>query len=48
MDVKPIRTKKDYERALKRVEELWGAAVGTAEGDELDVLATQDSIIGER
>ncbi len=40
MDVRPIRTKRDYERALKRVEELWGAEVGTAEGDELDVLAT--------
>ena len=39
MQVKPIRTKKDYAAALKRVEELWGAAPDTDEGDELDVLA---------
>jgi len=39
-DVKPIRTKKDYEAALREVERLWGAKVGTADGDRLDVLAT--------
>lgn len=40
MDIKPIRTKRDYARALKRIEELWGADDGTSAGDELDVLAT--------
>jgi HTH-type transcriptional regulator/antitoxin HigA len=38
--LKPIRTKKDYEAALKEVERLWGAKLGTEEGDRLDVLAT--------
>ena len=39
-DVRPIRTKRDYEAALKEVERLWGAKTGTREGDRLDVLAT--------
>ena len=39
-DVKPIRTKRDYEAALKEVERLWGARAGTSDGDRLDVLAT--------
>ena len=38
--IKPIRTKADYERALKDVEALIDARPGTPEGDELDVLAT--------
>jgi len=39
-EVKPIRTKRDHETALKEVERLWGAKAGTPEGDRLDVLAT--------
>jgi hypothetical protein len=39
-DLKPIRTQADYEKALARLEELWGSESGTAEGDQLDVLAT--------
>jgi HTH-type transcriptional regulator/antitoxin HigA len=39
-NVRPIRTEKDYEAALKEVERLWGAKDGTPEGDRLDVLAT--------
>jgi HTH-type transcriptional regulator / antitoxin HigA len=39
-NLKPIRNKKDYEAALKQVERLWGARLGTEEGDRLDVLAT--------
>ena len=39
-EIKPIRTKKDYEAALAEVERLWGAKLGTPEGDRLDVLAT--------
>jgi HTH-type transcriptional regulator/antitoxin HigA len=30
----------DYQRAMREVERLWGAANGTPEGDRLDVLAT--------
>ena len=39
-EIKPIRTKKDYEHAMKEIENLWGAKLGTPEGDRLDVLAT--------
>jgi HTH-type transcriptional regulator / antitoxin HigA len=39
-EVRPIRTKRDYEAALKEVERLWGAKLGTRDGDRLDVLAT--------
>ena len=40
MDIKPIRGEPDYERALRRVEELWNSPGGSAESDELDILAT--------
>jgi HTH-type transcriptional regulator/antitoxin HigA len=40
MNIKPIKTKRDYDNALKRMEILWGAKSGTPEGDELDILAT--------
>ena len=40
MNIKPIKTKRDYSEALKRMEILWGAKSGTSEGDELDILAT--------
>jgi hypothetical protein len=39
-DLGPIRSKRDYEAALKEVERLWGAKAGTRHGDRLDVLAT--------
>ena len=39
-EVRPIRTKRDYETALKEVERLWGARSGTPDGDRLDVPAT--------
>src|ERR1051325_7835759 len=38
--VKPIRTRRDYESAMRAVKSLWGARAGTPEGDRLDVLAT--------
>ena len=38
MRIKPIRTEADYESALLRVEQLWGANQGSPDGDELDVL----------
>jgi HTH-type transcriptional regulator / antitoxin HigA len=37
--LKPIRTARDYDSALKEVERLWGAAQGTPRGDRLDILA---------
>lgn len=40
MTIKPIRTDRDHEEALARVEEIFAAKPGTPEFDELDVLAT--------
>jgi HTH-type transcriptional regulator/antitoxin HigA len=40
MDITPIRTKRDYRRALKEIESLMDAKRGTPEGDRLDVLVT--------
>ncbi|MDX2045727.1 MAG: transcriptional regulator [Chitinophagaceae bacterium] len=40
MNIKPIKTKKDYEKALKRIEELWGAKENTPAGDEFEILFT--------
>lgn len=40
MEIKPIRNDADYDVALHRIEELWGAPPESSEGDELDVLAT--------
>lgn len=39
-DLKPIRTEADHAAALAEVERLWGAKLGTPEGDRLDLLAT--------
>jgi HTH-type transcriptional regulator/antitoxin HigA len=39
-EVRPIRSKRDHEAALREVERLWSARAGTREGDRLDVLAT--------
>lgn len=39
-EVKPIRTPAGCEAALAEVQRLWGAKLGTPEGDRLDVLAT--------
>ncbi|MDE2089093.1 MAG: helix-turn-helix domain-containing protein [Gammaproteobacteria bacterium] len=39
-ELKPIRSKADYKKALAEIERLWGAKSGTPEGDRLDVLAT--------
>ena len=40
MDIKPIRSKADYETALKTIDRLWNAAQGSPEADQLDVLVT--------
>ena len=38
MDIKPIRTEKDYQKALKRLEVIFDARPKTKEGDELEIL----------
>jgi HTH-type transcriptional regulator/antitoxin HigA len=39
MNIKPIKTKKDHTRALKRLEEIFYARPGSAHGDELEILS---------
>lgn len=39
MELKPIKTETDYRASLKRLEEIFDAALGTAESDELEILA---------
>ncbi|MCB0488040.1 MAG: helix-turn-helix domain-containing protein [Cyclobacteriaceae bacterium] len=38
MNIKPIKTKKDYQQAMSRLEEIFDARRGTKEGDELEIL----------
>lgn len=38
MEIKPIKTKRDYQAALKLAERLWDAPEGSREADRLDVL----------
>lgn len=40
MEIRPIKTEQDYNSAIKRIEELWGAKKDTPKGDELDLLVT--------
>lgn len=39
MNIKPIRNEEDLAAAFARLDQLWGAEVGSPEGDELEVLA---------
>jgi HTH-type transcriptional regulator/antitoxin HigA len=38
--IHPTRTEADHDSAVSRIAELIGAKPGTAEGEELDILAT--------
>lgn len=40
MDIAPIRSQRDYRRALKEIDGLMTAKRNTPEGDRLDVLVT--------
>ena len=40
MEIHPIRNERDQARALRQIEQLWGASEGTAEADTLEVLVT--------
>jgi len=37
MNLKPIKTKKDYQQALDRLEIIFDAKKGTSAGDELEL-----------
>ena len=39
MNIKPVKTAKDYKQALVRLEQIFDAKPGTKEGDELEILA---------
>jgi HTH-type transcriptional regulator/antitoxin HigA len=39
-ELKPIRSEEDYDNAMALLKTLWGAEVGTPDGDKLDVLVT--------
>ena len=39
MNIKRIRNEKDYRNALKRIDDLMNAELGTSEGNELEILA---------
>lgn len=38
MNIEPIRSDADLQRAFLRLEQLWGAADGTEAADELEIL----------
>ena len=38
MDIRPIKNIEDYDKALERLELIFDAKQGTAEGDELEIL----------
>jgi HTH-type transcriptional regulator/antitoxin HigA len=40
VNIKPIRTEQDYEKALEAIDGLWDSAPGTPKGDRLEVLVT--------
>ena len=48
MTAKLIKTKQEYRTALRRVEEIMDARPGTAEGDELELLAAIIEIYEEK
>ncbi|TVQ51367.1 MAG: helix-turn-helix domain-containing protein [Saprospirales bacterium] len=39
MEIKPIRTETDYQKALARLALIFDARRGTSEGDELEILS---------
>ncbi len=39
MNIKPIKTEKDYEKALERLEIIFDSAANTKEGDEAEILS---------
>ena len=48
MQIRPIRTDKDHRAALAEIEKLWGAPIGTPEGDKLDIPVTLVETYEER
>lgn len=38
MQIKPIHTENNHQKALERIEEIFDAKPGSKEGDELEIL----------
>ena len=38
MNIRPIKTEADYQKALKKLKEIFDAKIGTPESDEADIL----------
>jgi HTH-type transcriptional regulator/antitoxin HigA len=39
MDIKPIKTKKDFENTLAKLEQIFDAPINSPEGDEAEILS---------
>jgi len=39
MELQPIKTEEDYEKALKRLEVIFDAPIHSIEGDEAEILS---------
>ena len=48
MDIKPIKSERDYRRAMKEIESLMDAKANSPDGDRLDVLVTLASAWEEK
>jgi HTH-type transcriptional regulator / antitoxin HigA len=40
MEIKPIKSQRDHDQALREIERLWGAPARTPRGNRLEVLMT--------
>ena len=48
MEIKPIKSERDYRRVLKEIDTLMDARPNTPEGDRLDVLVTLAEVWEEK
>jgi len=48
VEIKPIRTEEDYEKAMSRIEELWGIPPDSADSDELEILLALDRSVRKK
>lgn len=48
MEIKPIKTKRDYAAALEEIARLFDAKPGTADGDRLEILTALISVYEEK
>lgn len=39
LQIRPLRSDRDYRAAIAEIDRLWGAKVGSPEGDRLEILA---------